>query len=509
MPSTYLIYLRKSRQDNPDESVEEVLAKHELILQEYAQRELGHMIPSDCIYREVVSGESIEDRIEIKKVLLRMENSDVKGVLVVDPQRLSRGDLEDCGRLINALKWTHTLVLTPMMTYDMNNKMERRFFQDELLRGRDYLEYTKEILWRGRVASAKRGCYVSSVPPFGYDRIKIGKDYTLTPNKNADIVRLVFDLYVNQGITSSQIARILNEKGIPNFRGGEWGRSSVAYLLNNQHYIGKIVYNRRSNIVTMEEGRQVRKREINNKNDMIIVEGKHPAIIDIDTWKKAQAMILNSKNPKYKHGTILRNPLAGVFVCGVCGHAMALNVQKSKSDRLVCTRISSVSHGKSVQLKDALNAIIFSLETAELPSLETKLKNAPEDSLEIQKQLVHHLESQLAEYKEQEEMQYELLETKKYTQELFDRRNAALREKIEICEKQLKEAKENMPEVKDYAAAVIRLKNAIAALKDETLDAQTKNNLLKAAVEKIVYKPAPIQNTRGTTDFTLDITLRV
>ena len=188
---------------------------------------------------------------------------------------------------------------------------------------------------------------------------------------------------------------------------------------------------------------------------------------------------------------------------------MALNVQKSKSDRLVCTRISSVSHGKSVQLKDALNAIIFSLETAELPSLETKLKNAPEDSLEIQKQLVHHLEAQLAEYKEQEEMQYELLETKKYTQELFDRRNAALREKIEICEKQLKEAKENMPEVKDYAAAVIRLKNAIAALKDETLDAQTKNNLLKAAVEKIVYKPAPIQNTRGTTDFTLDITLRV
>ena len=45
MASTYLIYLRKSRQDNPDESVEEVLAKHELILQEYAQRELGHTIP--------------------------------------------------------------------------------------------------------------------------------------------------------------------------------------------------------------------------------------------------------------------------------------------------------------------------------------------------------------------------------------------------------------------------------------------------------------------------------
>ena len=220
MAAIYLVYLRKSRQDNPDESVEEVLAKHEIMLQEYAQKELGYTIPRECIYREIVSGESIEDRIEIKKVLLRMENPDVKGILVVDPQRLSRGDLEDCGRLINALKWTNTLVLTPPMTYDMNNKMERRFFQDELMRGRDYLEYTKEILWRGRVASAKRGCYVSSVPPYGYDRVKSGKDYTLAPNQNADIVRFVFDLYVNKGIAASQIARMLNEKGIKNFRGG-------------------------------------------------------------------------------------------------------------------------------------------------------------------------------------------------------------------------------------------------------------------------------------------------
>ena len=34
MAAIYLVYLRKSRQDNPDESVEEVLAKHEIMLQE-------------------------------------------------------------------------------------------------------------------------------------------------------------------------------------------------------------------------------------------------------------------------------------------------------------------------------------------------------------------------------------------------------------------------------------------------------------------------------------------
>ena len=156
----YLIYLRKSRQDDPNETVEEVLSKHETILQEYAMRELGGKIPDENIYREVVSGESIDDREEIKKVLARIEDQRVKGVLVIEPSRLSRGDLIDCGRLINDFRYTQTLIATPYMTYNLENKMERKFFQDELLRGRDYLEYTKEILRRGREAAIKRGCYI-------------------------------------------------------------------------------------------------------------------------------------------------------------------------------------------------------------------------------------------------------------------------------------------------------------------------------------------------------------
>ena len=70
---TYLMYLRKSRADNPDESVEEVLSKHEKLLQDYFTRELGHPIPEDCIYREIVSGgENIADREEMCKVLAKM-----------------------------------------------------------------------------------------------------------------------------------------------------------------------------------------------------------------------------------------------------------------------------------------------------------------------------------------------------------------------------------------------------------------------------------------------------
>jgi len=66
-----------------------------------------------------------------------------------------------------------------------------------------------------------------------------------------------------------------------------------------------------------------------------------------------------------------------------------------------------------------------------------------------------------------------------------------------------------LPEPKNYADAIVRLKSAIDALKDDTLDAQTKNNFLKAAVEKIVYHSAAVQPAHGATEFTLDITLRV
>ena len=66
----WLMYLRKSRQDDPNETVAEVLAKHETILQEWAKRDLGYEIQEEFIYREVVSGgESIDEREEMRKVI--------------------------------------------------------------------------------------------------------------------------------------------------------------------------------------------------------------------------------------------------------------------------------------------------------------------------------------------------------------------------------------------------------------------------------------------------------
>ena len=479
----WLMYLRKSRQDNPDESVAEVLAKHEAILQEWAKRELGHEIPEDCIYREVISGESLAERVEAQKVLTRIEDPKVVGVVVVEPQRLSRGDLEDCGHLISTLRYTKTLVATPMMTYDMENKMERRFFQDELMRGRDFLEYTKEILMRGRIAVIKRGCYISREAPYGYNKVVIGKDHTLEPNEDADVVKLIFDQYANHDMTYYQIACHLNGLKIPSPRGGVWGRDTIRKILMNDHYTGKVTFNKIKNTKIVENGVMITKKLTQPPEEVIEAEGKHPAIIDKPTFQKAQDRL--KTNPSTKKDFVLQNPFAGIMYCAGCGRAITRHPYKLAGLRFECR--SSPKCYKSAKYDDVEQAVITALEESELPALQTKMMNGEGNSIAIQKKLLERLEKQMDDLRQQEEKQYDLLETGVYTQARFEQRNATLRKKIEECQEKIYETKATMPKEVDYAERVVTLEKAIVALKNPNVSAEVKNRLLKSIVKKIEF----------------------
>ena len=516
LQEVWIIYLRKSRQDDPNETVEEVLAKHETMLQEYAERELGGRIPEENIYREIVSGESIDDRVEIKKVLARMEDPAVRGVLVVEPQRLSRGDLEDCGRLINSLRFTKTQVATPYMVYDIENKMERKFFQDELLRGRDYLEYTKEILNRGRIAAVKRGCYLGNTPPYGYKKIKLGKDHTLEIiDEEAEVVRLIFKLYTEDDRTPFQIAQKLNKMGVAAPRGEKWVKDTVRVILRNRHYIGKVVWNRVKDTPVLENGEVVRKRLAQPEEDVIIAEGKQPAIISMDTWEAAQKLV--ARHPREKHTYGLKNPFSTMLVCGKCGKAMYIHPYKHAEDRFECRagRSGEPRCFKSVKQSEMENAIVYALEHSELPALELKIKNDDGNAAKIQKKLLEKLEKQMEEYREQEDKQYELLETRKYTQDLFDRRNAALRAKMDDCQAQIYHARSIMPENVDYTERAATLQTAIDLLKDPEAAPNEKNRILRSIVQEIKFfgSPPVDKATKGwkknENSFSLEVTLRL
>lgn len=507
----WLMYLRKSRQDDPNETVEEVLAKHEAILQEWARRELGREIPEDCIYREVVSGgESIEEREEMRKVLARMEDPNVAGVLVVDPQRLTRGELEDCGRLISTLRYTSTLVATVNDLYDLESKRERKYFEAELMRGREYLDYAKETLLRGRIAAVKRGCYISAHALYGYRKIVIGKDHTLEPDENADIVRMIFDLYVNQDLTFYQIACRLNEMGAKPQKGEQWTKSTIRWMLRNVHYDGKVCFNRVKRITSMENGEKVTRSLMQPLEEIIIAEGKHPALVDHETFVKAQEKI--NANIPAKKGFPLRNPFAGILYCTKCGKAIAQHPYKKAEPRFECrTRPKCY---KSVKMSELENAVTAALECSELPALQAKWKSGEGNSVAIQKKLLEGLEKEMVNYRQQEEKQYEFLETGRYTPDVFDKRNAVLRQKMEDCQERIYKAKATMPKEVNYAEKIVLLKDAIAGMKDDNIPAEEKNRLLKAIVKRIEFSgQAPADKAKGykkgENDYKLRIVLRL
>lgn len=501
----WIMYLRKSRQDDPNETVEEVLAKHETMLQEWARNNLGREIPEEYIYREIISGgESIDEREEMRKVLAMMEDPNVAGVLCRDPQRLTRGSLEDCGRLISTLLYTKTIVATPMTTFYMNEKRDLKYFESELMRGRDYLDYVKEVLYSGRVASVKRGCYISHRPPFGYDRVKIGKDHTLTPNENAEYVRLIFDWYVNERLSYQKIANRLNELGVTTALNSTWHKDSISTILHNRHYIGQVFYNRRQKVTTVENGKKRNRRFFMPEEEWIIAEGKHPAIIDRELFEKAQAII--NKNPRVGHDRKLTNQYAGILVCAKCGKTMTRHPYHRADTRIECRSIPMCY--KSAKMDDVTAALIVALEQSELPELKAKLENGDGESAKIQQRLLAKLEDQMEKLRQQEEKQYDLLETGVYTQAKFEERNAALRQKMEDCAAQIQKTKKAIPKAIDLAQKVIDLEDAIAALKDDSMPVEPKNKVLKSILDRVEFSSSD-GDERGKTNIYLKVFLKL
>ena len=477
----YLVYLRKSRADGDHESIEDVLAKHYKMIQDYAAAKLGGAIPEELIYREVVSGETIQDRPEIKKVLDRIQGEDITGVLVVEPQRLSRGDLSDCGTIIRAFRYTETLIITPTKTYDLSDKFDRKFFEMELMRGNDYLEYVKEIMMRGRIASVSEGNYIGSVPPYGYDKIKDGKSYTLVPNSEADTVRLIYELWTKECVGTTTIANRLNALHIKPRKSDIWSNASVRDMLRNPVYIGKIRWNWRKTIKRYENGELVASRPKSKKEDWILVDGKHEAIISDDIFEAAQKRF--GSLPKVKAKSGLQNPFAGIMHCS-CGRPMIYQPSNKCAARMHCAYQMHCGN-RSATYGEVEEEVIKALHQTveELRELSDK----PEKSSSANKLIVEGLKKEINALETQQERLYEFLEKGVYTTEVFVKRNASLSQRRQELQEKLAEAEAISNTVIDYKSKIIDILDAIAILQNDAATAEEKNRLLRAVVKDIVY----------------------
>lgn len=483
-----LIYLRKSRQDDPNETVEEVLARHEGDLQRYAERVWGAPIPEGNIYREVVSGETIDDRPEMQKLLGRVQDTKTRAVLVIEPQRLTRGDLLDCGTVVHALRYTSTLCVTPTRFFDLEDKYSRREFEEELKRGGDFLEYITEILDRGRRISASMGYWPIPQIPFGYNRIQLeNKRYTLEPNADAPLVRMIFEDYA-AGKGPQTIANKLSDMGIPtpSRKGKYWGGKTIECMLKNDAYIGMVTYGEMKTIKTYKDGRLQKVRIKAPEDQVIKAKGLQEPIIPADLWERVQAMLGRASRAK---GDVQKvDPLSGLMYCKRCGYAVGRTTSTSKGrkwSRYVC-RLRSRCSVKSIGADEMIGGLIDALR-GNVVEIEEKISSGAHTGREIKEAQLAALLEKMETLEEKEDYLYDLLEKKEYTPEVFNRRRAKLVKDMDATRAAIEKAREEMPEVVDYQDALIRLHAAIDALDNDKITATEKNVVLKSIISKIVY----------------------
>lgn len=495
-----LDYGRKSRTDDPLLSTEEVLEKHDKIIEEYAEKYLGGPIPEENKYREVGSAESLDSRPEILRLLKAIENPAIKAVAVVEVQRLSRGDLEDAGRLIKILRYTNTYVITPMKIYDLRDEYDRDAFERELKRGNEYLEYFKKIQARGKLASVKEGNYIGSVAPYGFDRITKtdGKKtyHTLIERKDqADVVRMVFNWYCNDDIGVTMICRRLEELGIKTKTGGSfWRTYQIFSMLENVHYIGCVRWNWRKTIKIIEDQEIKKLRPKAKVDEYLVFEGKHDGIVSEELFYKARE--IKGKRHRTKRDLTLKNPFSGIMYCQ-CGAKMGYNTYRKKGvefapPKLVCNNQIHCKTGSAVFSEiytDVCNAIKDCIRDFQL-----RINNNQDDSFKLHKDLVNRLEKKLKEIEAKEIKQWEdqYDPTVAMPQEIFKKLNQKLLAEKEELQKALGKAKDSMPKQIDYKEEILKFKDALVALEDPDVDAKLKNQYLKNIIDRIEYDRPPI-----------------
>jgi DNA invertase Pin-like site-specific DNA recombinase len=509
----YCLYLRKSRADLVAEArgEGETLAKHEHILMDTA-RHMGLSI--GAVYKELVSGESIQDRPVMQKLLSEVSSGMWQGVLVVEVERLARGDTQDQGVVAKAFKYSNTLIITPIKTYDPNDEFDEEYFEFGLFMSRREYKTINRRMRRGVIQAVRDGYWPYNRAPYGYDvfRLPDKSGYSLAENPNEKHIYRMLIRAAAYGVDGSGIrlgdsanAKRLNSLGLLSRSGKPWTPAGVRAVRTNPVHTGKVVYGRRSHVKKLQDGSVTRSRPRNS--DYQIYPGVHQALIDEVTWKAAQRPFTSGIHVNHKSNGI-QNPLSGIVKCGLCGRNMVRRPYKNHEAGLICpyTDCKNVSTTLSSVEEKLLEAIEEWVKGYEIISDEINTDSA---SLEMLHGIMTDKEKELEKISAKRSKQYDLLEQGIYTPEVFLERSAAV-------EKELTQMQNSIQGVKDQIAAEeMRIRNQSVFIPQckklldgySSMDAAEKNAILKELVDHITYTK-PEKNKRGhgsDVNFTLDV----
>lgn len=476
-------YLRKSHEDKDLEAIGEMetLARHHKILSNVAIR---HELSIVQTYKEIVSGDSIEERPEMMKLVKELYEGKYTHVLVMEISRLARGNTKDQGIVLEALEVSGTKIVTPSRIFDPTDEGDLDSLEMGLYLSRKELKAISKRMHSGIQQSVLEGNFLPPAAPYGYDIWKRGRrDRTLKPNDKAPIVQQIFQ-WALEGKSCGEIQKELLARGIKTPRGKEeWHRGRILGLLKCHTYTGKIEWFKNKQKKEFNYGKIEKTRRKSLDKDIILVDGKHEAIIDQETFDAVQKMFGHKAPTDSKK---LTNILAGILKCKKCGKCMDYHSYKTvKRNPRYCHAITNMCTTVSCKA-DVIIPKVYQAIKERHYDFEIALKNFNSNGeVEEYKQAKKQLEKELKVHKDKRIKLFDLLESGHYTPEMFSERMPLVEEKIKLVQSAMNELKE--PTQDEMKITVATLSQVIQSLDDNTIPVNVKNHLLKSVIERIDY----------------------
>lgn len=342
-------YIRVSSDDQLEYSPDSQLK----VIRDYAKRE-GYIVPDEFVFQDDgISGKSAAKRPAFRLMIATAKDGKVppfSAIFVWKYSRFARNQEESLmyKNLLRKRGVDVRSISEPSSDSPFSSLIERIIeWMDEY-----YLINLATEVRRGMKEKATRG-EAMSIAPFGY----VIKDKSFVPDEHADTVRYIFQQYA-AGKGMRTLAKELSTSGIRTRRGNLPDNRWVQYILNNPVYIGKIRWS--------TEGHAHYTRADYNGENVMLVDGKHPPIIDMELWDQVQ-LKLKERQTEAKY--VRRdNPkmfmLKGLLRCGTCG--ATLTYASASEGGLQCHKYARgqcrVSHYISIRKAD--KAVISYLESA-------------------------------------------------------------------------------------------------------------------------------------------------
>ena len=237
-----------------------------------------------------------------------------------------------------------------------------------------------------------------------------------------------------------------------------------------------------------------------HSDQYMLYDGKHmkDALVDEETFKKVQKKFYKDRT---RSNLKLVNPLAGLLYCKKCGKAMRYRTRvKDRYDRFMHVNNTTGCTVKSVIALDMIDAVTHALKTY-VEDFDFKVENAPdvnEDTIEKQ---IEDLEKEIRKIEKKKSKLFDSWEDEQITNNEFVERKKIHNDRIEALEKQIEELEYAIPEKIEFEEKLLLLSDAFIAIRDDELDAASKNEFLKRIIKRIEY------SRENDAEFILDIDL--